>query len=260
MRRRLLAPIALIALAGLGAGLARGELVQNGDLIVSFKGKVSPHVLPRDRLAPVSIHVEGAIKTTNGSPPPRLRQFSVALNSNGKIFNRGLPVCQPGQLVQTSTKEALDRCGPALVGRGHFEANVTFPSLAPFPAEGVLLAFNGRIHGRKAMIMHVYGSKPVQNTFVLPLTIGKSKNGTFGTILSAKFPSIAAESGYVTGVQFTIGRTYRYKGKKRSYLSASCAAPPSLPGAVFPFAKGTFSFVSGQTLTTTLIRDCLAKR
>lgn len=256
----MLAATLAVALTGLVAAIASGELVQKGDVIVSFKGKVAPHSLPRDTLAPVSLQVEGAIKTEDGSPPPRLRQFSVALNSNGKIFTKGLPTCRPGQLVQTSTEEAMRNCGPALVGRGHFEAHVSFPTVAPFPATGVLLAFNGKVQGKPAMIMHVYGSKPVQTTFVLPLRIARGRKGTFGTILSAKFPSIAAESGYVTGVKFTIGRTYFYKGKKRSYLSASCAAPDGLPGAIFPFARGTFQFVNGQKLATTLTRDCLVRR
>lgn len=259
MKRQLLFLTALIAMTAI-AGIARAELVQNGELIVSLQGKVTPHALPRDALAPVAIHVEGSIRTTSGSRPPRLRQFSVALNSNGKISTVGLPTCLPSQLEQTTTEEALNRCRPALVGRGHFEARVSFPTLAPFPADGKLLAFNGRAKGKPAIIMHIYGSKPVQLTFVLPLTIARSANGTFGTILSAKFPTIADESGYVTGVEFTIGRTYRYKGKKYSYLSASCAAPAGFPGAVFPFAKGTFDFVTGQKLTTTLTRDCVVKR
>lgn len=260
MKRRLTALSTLAALVALGAGIARGELAQNGDLIVSLQGRVTPHALPRERLAPVQLHVDGSIRTTTGARPPRLRQFSIALNSAGQISTVGLPTCTTGELQQTTTKEALNRCRGALVGRGHFEARVSFPTVAPFPADGTLLAFNGRSKGQPAIIMHTYGAKPVQLTFVLPLTISRSANGKFGTLLSAKFPTIADESGYVTGVKFTIGRTYRYKGQTRSYLSASCAAPAGFPGAVFPFARGTFDFVTGQRLTTTLTRDCLVRR
>jgi hypothetical protein len=52
-----------------------------------------------------------------------------------------------------------------------------------------------------------------------------------------------------------IGRRYRFQGRPRSLLSASCAARPGFPGAIINFAKGSFSFAYGRRLTTTLTRD-----
>jgi hypothetical protein len=260
VRRRLPIPIALAVLVAFGGTIARGELTQKGDLIVALQGRITPHALPRYQLAPVALHVEGSIKTADGSKPPRLRRLTVAINRHGRLFNRGLPVCTTGQLELTTSEEALTACRPALIGRGHFQADVSFPTLSPFPANGTLLAFNGRRRGRPAILLHIYGAIPVENTFVLPLTIVQRPNGTFGSLLTAKFPTIAADAGYVTGVEFTIARRYTYKGHRYSFLSASCAAPAGFPGAVFPFAKGTFDFVNGQTLTTTLSRDCKVKQ
>ncbi len=258
--RRLCIVGVLAILATMSAGVARGELTRHGDLIVSLEGNLVPRALPRDRLAPVAVHVEGSVRTKDGSQPPQLRRLTVAINSHGKLSSHGLPVCSASMLQQTETKTALARCGSALIGRGHFEANVALPSIVPFPAQGSLLAFNGRHAGREAILAHIYGSRPVPVTLVLPLTIHRRREGAFGTFLSARFPRIAADLGYVTQVEFTIGRRYRYAGQARSYLSASCAAPLGFPGAIFPFAKGSFAFANGQKLTTALIRDCRVKR
>jgi len=54
-------------------------------------------------------------------------------------------------------------------------------------------------------------------------------------------------------------RTFTYRGKARSYAVAGCPAPKGFPGAVFPFAKATYSFAGGGRLTSTLSRSCEAR-
>jgi hypothetical protein len=255
MRRHLIIPALLAIAALLGAGVARGELSQNGDLRISFKGGFSPHSLPRDRPAPVTVSLQGAISTTDGSHPPPVRRVEFALNSNGRLSTEGLPTCSSGLLQSTTTRAAIARCRPALVGHGRFGANVEFGNFSSFPAEGALLAFNGEHDGKPALLLHLYGTVPVRVTFVLPLVISHTK-GQFGTVLSAKIPTLAGGVGSVTALKLEIGRNYTYRGQPRSYLSASCAAPAGFPGAVFPFARGSFQFADGRKLDTTLTRDC----
>jgi hypothetical protein len=256
MRRRLAIPMLLAIFALLGAGVARGELSQSGNLRISFEGSFSPQALPRDQLAAVTISVEGAIKTTDGSHPPALRRIEFGLNRNGRLSTAGLPVCTSGLLQATTTQEALKRCRPALVGRGHFGADVEFPSLTAIPASGTILAFNGRHAGKRAVLLHLYGTVPVQATFILPLTISHSDEGRFGTMLSAKIPTLAGGVGSVTKIDLRIGRDYTYQGQRHSYISASCAAPAGFPGAVFSLARGSFYFADGRQLNTTLTRNC----
>lgn len=257
---RWLVGLGLVAMIVGGSTVAQGELTRKGNLIVSLQGNILPRSLPRDRLAPVRLRVEGAVRTVNGARPPELRRLAIALNSQGKLFSRGLARCTAAQLQQTSTQAAIAACGRALIGRGRFEASVDFPDLAPFPASGRLLAFNGRRNGRQAILIHVHGKNPTPLTFILPLTVGRKKDGTLGTLLSARLPRIASELGYVTNVSFTIGRRYKFRGKQRSFLSASCAAPKGFPGASFSFARGTFAFSNGQKLSTSLVRDCRVHR
>ncbi len=243
----------------LGVGMADAEPVQQGNLLLSFGGSITPHALPRDRDVPVSVNLTGAVRTIDGSRPPQLRTMSIAVNRYGLVSTEGLPICRPGLIESTDSQEALARCGGALVGHGLFGANVEFPNLAPFPVEGKILAFNGRSHGKPVVLVHVHGSHPVEATVVLTFKIHHLRRGKFGTVLSTRIPLIASDLGYVTNVSLDLGRKYRYHGEQRSFVSARCAAPAGFPGALFSFARGTFTFADGKQLTTTLARDCVVR-
>ncbi len=249
----------LLATVLFSATIAHGEVFGGNGLFVSFGGGFTPRTLPRDRDVPVTVNLETAIKTTDGSRPPQLRRISFAVNRYGRITTKGLPTCRPAVLESTDPQVALARCRQALVGSGHFGANVEFPNRAPFPVEGRMLAFNGRVHGRPVILLHVYGSNPVKITVILTFTIRHPASGNFGTVLSTKIPRLAADLGYVTDVSLTFNRKYSYRGKQYSFLSARCAAPAGFPGAIFSFTKGTFTFAGGKQIDTTLTRDCLVR-
>lgn len=256
MRPRLLIPALLTIFSLLGAGLAGAELVQKGNVRISFDGNFSPRSLPRERLAPVRIDVQGAIGTTDGTHPPAVRKIEIAINRHGKLSTQGLPACSGPLLQSTSTETALSRCRPALVGRGQFGANVEFPNAEPVLATGTMLAFYGHSNGKKALLLHLYATTPVRATFVLPLTISNTGNELFGTVLSARIPTLAGGLGSVTKIDLTIGRNYTYRGQRRSFISASCPAPAGFPGASFSLARGSFYFAGGKKLQTTLERNC----
>ena len=255
MRRLVIsAVLAIIVLAS--AVAARGELIQQGNLRVHFDGRLSPRALPREHPAPVSVSLDGAVSTADGTRPPQLREMTIAVNRAGVVSSTGLPTCSAPQLQQTSNEAALRVCRSALVGRGHFAANVDFPGAPLIPAQGEILAFNSRLHGRPGMLLHLYGSSPVRAAFVLPFEISHHRQGRYGAVFSTKIPELASDLGYVTEISMKIGRNYSYKGKSRSFLSASCAAPAGFTQVAFPLAKATFSFANGQRLTTGLLRDC----
>jgi hypothetical protein len=256
MRRHLLIPLLLTIACLLAAGLAQAEIEQKGNVRITFSGDFSPHRLPRNELAPVTIDVKGAIGTTDGTHPPAVRRIEIAINRHGRLSTQGLPACSSPLLQSTSTETALKRCRPALVGRGHFAANVEFPSADPVLATGTMLAFYGKSNGKQALLLHLYATTPVRATFVLPLTISNRGNELFGTILSAKIPTLAGGLGSVTQIDLRIGRNYTYRGQRRSFVSASCPAPAGFPGAVFSLARGSFYFADGKKIETTLARDC----
>lgn len=255
--RRTAIPLVLAALVALAAGsFAFGEVNQQGALRVAFEGNFSPEKLPRHRPVPVKVRIEGSIGMADGSPPPRLRRVSFAVNRHGRLATRGLPTCRAGLLQSTTTKEALERCRAALVGHGEFDAFLEFPGSAPIHVREKVLAFNGRTGRKRAIILHLFVRQPTNVTLVLPFTISKSGSGDFGTVLTARIPSLAGNIGYVSRISMKIGRTYTIDGHRRSLFSASCAAPSGFPGTVFNFAKGSFEFAGGRHLTTTLTRLC----
>jgi hypothetical protein len=256
MHPRLLIAISLLALGLLGAGLAQAELSQNGNVRISFGGSFTPQALPRHQLAPVTVNIRGAIGTTDGSHPPAVQRVEIALNRNGKLTTQGLPACSGPLLQSTSTETALDRCRPALVGRGSFGAEVELGGNGPVFATGKTLAFYGKSNGKRALLLHLYITTPVRTTFVLPLIISRQGEGRFGTVLSAKIPSLAAGLGSVTKLDLTIGRDYTYRGRPRSFLSASCPAPTGFTGVPFSLARGSFYFAGGRKIDTTLSRNC----
>lgn len=249
------APVILLTLSLLLAAPARGEVTQDGNLRVSFLGGIAPHALPRHGRAPVKVTVGGEIKTTDGTAPPQLRTIALAINRTGKLDFRRLPVCHYHQIQPASTREAIETCPDSVVGEGFFKANVVLPEQTPFPSRGRVIAFNGTLHGRRVIYAHIYGKTPLPQSQVLAFELGRV-SGTYRTTLTAELPQVAAEWGYVSGVTLTLGRSFTYKGRTRSFLSAGCPAPRDFPGATFVFARASFGFEDGRTLSSTLTRSC----
>ncbi len=250
-------PIAVVlALALAVAAVATAEVEQEGNLVVSFDGGISPHALPRVGTAPVAVSVETTIKTTDGAePPPQLRQIAIGINREGKMFDRGLPTCRI-RSIQPATIEAARRiCGGAIVGSGHVRVQVHLSNQQPFTFKGPMLVFNAERSGSKRRILaQVYGTRP-PSAFVLSFKILR-RGGIFGTLIRTTLPAAARKWAYVTHFEMRLRRTYTYRGKRRSYISAGCAAPAGFPGAIYAFARGTFEFAGGRQVTSTLTRDC----
>ena len=241
-----------------GASASTSVVVQRRGVRVSFDGKLTPRALPRHGAAPVGIAIETKIAAAGDEAPPQLRKIAIAINRNGQFNTRGLPVCRMRDIQPSTTADALAACRGSLVGEGHFSANVKLPEQSPFPSAGKILAFNGRLRGKPAIFAHIYGTQPAPTSTVLPFLI-EGAQGTYGTVLEASLPQATGSWGYVTGLKMTLRRSFSYRGKGRSYLSAGCPAPAGFPAAVFPLARTSFVFAGGPTLNSTLDQSCKAK-
>ena len=62
--------------------------------------------------------------------------------------------------------------------------------------------------------------------------------------------------GRLTGLEMTLSRRYRYKGRRHSFISSGCPAPRGFPGAVFPLARTSFSFEGGTKLSSVFTSTC----
>ena len=248
--------LASACLLSLGAaGLARAEVVRQGNLQGSFNGGISPSKLPRTELAPVSVTMGGKIATTDRTTPPKLEKIVLAINSHGKLETKGLPTCSLAKLNSVTAAQAKKSCEDALVGHGNVTSRVSLPGQGAFASNAELLAFNGKLNGHQAVLAQVSSGAPLPLTYVIAFEVKKS-GGTFGTSLVATLPPIASEYGYITAFSLALSRRYEVHGQQKSFASASCPAPKGFTRAPFPFAKASYSFADGRTLSAELNRDC----
>lgn len=262
MRRRARSTLGIAAAVAvlLGcASLASAELTARGDLFIKFDGGISPQALPRTARAPIAVSVEGIVRTLSGEEPPALRQIAIAINRGGRLDTNGLPVCRRKQIRPSTTAEALAVCGPALVGTGSYSANVAFPEQSTYPTEGRILAFNSVVDGKRAILAHVYGIRPVPITRIIVFHVRETA-GTYGTTITGYLPASENRYGYLKRINLTLHRVFTYRGKRRSYLSAACEAAPGFAGAVFPFARVSMAFADGRQLFSALTRSCKVRR
>jgi hypothetical protein len=245
----------LLATALVTAGVASGEVAQKDNVRLAFDVEFSPHALPRDRAVPVSATFSGSISAVNGAAPPRVKRLSIAFNRRGVVSAAGLPVCRQQALQSVTSEEALARCRGALLGRGHFAAHISFVPNG-FQVQGPALAFNGRRGGRQVIFLHVYVTAPVQAALVLVMTVSHRAQGRFATVLSTTVPKLAGGAGYLTGIRLRLDRRYRFEGRSRSFISASCPARPGFTFSAFTLARGSFEFANGQHANVALTRTC----
>lgn len=256
-----LAVLAGLLFLGIGVVFAQAEkkITQKHGVRVALTGSLAPTALPRSGVAPVAVFVGGQISAVNGKRLPQLRQLRIEFNRNGRLEDRGLPVCPLGKIQPASTARALAGCRRALVGDGSFHANIVLSGQKPYPTTGRLLVFNARSHGQPVLFGHIYASKPFATSFVITFKISHPARGPFGTVLTASLPEALGDWGYVTAIEMKLSRRYTYRGARRSYLSAGCPAPKGLPGAIFSLARTSFSFAGGNTLRSSLTRSCKAR-
>ncbi len=240
------------------AAVAHAELSERGNLFVRFDGGIAPQSLPRHDRGPIAVRVEGTIKTLSGERPPALRQIVIAVNRGGSLDTEGLPVCRRRQLEARSSEQALEVCGGALVGQGHYKGAFSFAEQNPFPLRGHILAFNAVVDGKRAILAHAFGTKPFPATRIITFRIRHSK-GTFGTVLVGDLPPSLNRSGYLKEIKLVLHRSYVYRGQRHSYLGAKCSAPAGARLGVFAFARVSMAFADGRKLASTLIRSCNVK-
>jgi hypothetical protein len=255
MRRAVyfLAVLSLVLLAPAPAG---AELTEKGNLFIRFDGALTPNALPRQSRVPISVRIEGMIRQIGGDSPPALRQMEVAINRAGHLDTKGLPVCKRNRLRGASSAEAIEACGSALVGDGGYTVGTTLPDQADTVSPGEILLFNSRNRGQATVLAQAFQSEPVPLERIFVFKIRHRRRGAYGYTVAADVPVGLSRHGYLKSIYLHLGRTYAYRGRRHSYLSAACPAPAGFSVAVFPFAHASMSFVDGRTLASTLTRSC----
>lgn len=258
MRKRLIWTLALAATAAVAitavAIAAKPTVVQVGKLILTVNGDFSPKQLSKTKLTPIKVNISGAIKTSDGSHPPALREVIAEFDKNTAVNVKGLPTCTQGKLIAQDTKHAKAICPNAIVGEGETEVVVEFPEQPPFKAKGPLVFFNGGQKGGKiTLFIHAYVAVPAPTALITQIVITKTHNGRYGIKTVSKIPVIAGGSGSVISFKFTVNRKFAYKGKQQSYASAKC------PDGHIDSRISKALFSDGTNLKATVIRSCTPK-
>ncbi len=202
----------------------------------------------------ITLRASGALATVDGSQPPAARTVAIDFDKHGTIDAKGLPVCHASALQARDTAAAKRACPRAIVGAGRTTVRVAFGGeQAPFDASGPLVLFNGGVRGRvTTMYIHAYVSVPVPTALVTVVKIKKIHRGRYGTRAVAKIPTIANGAGSLVDFNLKVHRSFRYRGRRHSYLLARCA------NGRF-FAHATTAFADGTRAAGTIVRACAAR-
>jgi hypothetical protein len=246
------AVVALLAVLAIASTGARAVIIEAGTMVLRIDGGVSPQALPKDRLAPVTIHGSGSLRTIDGSHPPALREAIIDADKDIAVNVKGLPTCRIGQLRAVTTKRAEAVCGDAMVGRGSATVEVAFPEQTPIHSTGPLVIFNGgERNGAITFIGHAYVNVPAPTAVVGTARVTRISKGAFGLHVIVDVPTIAGGAGSVVAAGIKLGRGYTYEGRRRSVFSGSCGN-----GRIE--GRGTFRYADGSSLSGGFPETCTA--
>lgn len=239
--------LALVVL--LSATIADAALVRVDRVVLRADGGFTPSKLPRHTYEPISFKGRADISSTDSSAPPALQQVRIDLDRDGLLSARGLPVCPPSRIENTTPEEAKRLCGKALVGTGEVRALVTVPGSAPVTVRSPLQLFNGPEVG--TVVSHARGTFPSPETYVVVASL-EPRSGNFSYRLTVDIPEIADGYGVLTHVDAKIGKRYRAGGTERSYISGRCS------DGVFE-TRGRLTFADGTVIEGSIFKPCTAR-
>ena len=220
----------------------------------SIDVKIGPKKLSKTKLTPATLEVTTKVTTSNpsGVPSPAVRVV-VDFDKNAKLFTKGLPTCTAGQLQNVSTEVAEQNCKGAIIGKGKAAAVLPVGGKV-FPVDQIVTAFNGAPQGGKpTVLLHTYGTTPVQTTLVLNGVVSNYNKEGYGPRLDVEVPLIAGGAGALLEFNVKIDKKFTYKGEKKSFISAKCPNNKKLK------ARGAFTFKDGETITAYSKQSCAQK-
>jgi hypothetical protein len=225
LRTSVLTVIAVLAMSGVAAAI----VLRAGSIEVVGEGGFTPTTLPKHEFAPITIHGEGRIGTTDGSLPPILEKLTVWYDKHGEVVTKGLPYCTKGTAL------------------------IAFPEQKPFKATSPITLFNAAPHnGNPTVLAHAYLSVPAPTTYIVPVEIQRIHSGPFGFKTEATIPKIAGGYGIPLEGSLKIGKKWTFKGERLSYINASC------PSGKLQ-AKVETEFTDSTKLSGLILKQCTGK-
>jgi hypothetical protein len=255
MRRRpfLTAGIAAVVAAITATAAVAGPVVTGPDgNTQSIDSLIAPKKLSKTKFTPGTLKVTTLTTSTtaaNGVPSPAVHA-TIDFDRNARLYTKGLPTCDPAKLQSQSTEVAERVCGKAKIGSGNAIALLPVGPTV-YNVEQTVTAFNGVPKGGKpVVVLHTYGTTPLQTTLVLVGTVSNYNKEGYGPRLDLEIPLIAGGTGALKEFQVKIDKKWRFKGEKRSFISAKCPNSKRLK------ARGKFDYRDGESLTAFSKQTC----
>jgi hypothetical protein len=254
MRRRpfLIATTAVLAAAVAATAAWAGPTVNgpNGNT-QSIDSQIRPKKLSKTALTPGSLQVRTLTTSTtdpSGVPVPAVHA-TIDFDRNARIYTKGLATCNSGKLQNQSTEVAERVCSKAKIGGGTAVAYLRAGKVYEVPQ--TVTVFNGVPKGGKpTIILHTYGTTPLQVSLVLEGPVSNYNKEGYGPRLDLNVPLLAGGTGALKEFNVKIEKKWRYKGVKRSFISAKCPNSKQLK------ARGKFDFRDGESLTALSKQTC----
>lgn len=241
---------AIVATAAIAATTGAGVTTPDGNT-QAVGVMITPKKLGKKTYTPGALEATTKLTTSaaSGVPSPTVRVV-LDFDKNAKLFTKGIPTCDPAKLQNTSTEVAKQLCGSAIIGSGTATALLPVGSTV-YTVNQVVTAFNGVPQGGKpVVILHTYGTTPIQTTLVLVGAVTNYNKEGYGPRLDLEVPKIAGGTGALTDFNVKISKKYKYKGKAVSFISAKCPKSGKLK------ARAQFTFLDGQSSTPTTTQTC----
>ena len=260
MRKRstLIVGMAMALVAALAASVAvAGAPVTGADgNSQAIDVKIGPKKLSKTQFTPATLEVTTKVTnaTTKGNVPFPATRVVVDFAKPVKLFTKGLPTCTASKLQNVSTDVAKQNCKGAIIGSGKAAALLPVGETI-FPVNQVVTAFNGVPKGGKpTVLLHTYGTTPIQTTLVLNGVVSNYNKQGYGPRLDVEVPLIAGGAGALTDFNVKIDKKWKYKGNSVSFISAKCPNNKKLK------ARGAFTFLDGETITALSNQSCQQKK
>ncbi len=237
--------VAAVAASVAVAGTTTGDA---GDSLTAAT-KIKPKKLSKATPTPATLEIETKISTASPAV-----QAVMDFDKNGIYLAKGLPTCAEKKLEGKDRADAIKACKTAMIGTGSASAVVSFFGQAPQEVKATLTVFNGAPQGGKpTVLVQAYMTAPTANAFLFSGVVSKRKKEGFGTRLEIDFPELFGGSGAVSEFNIKIQKTFTYKGKKRSLVSAKCPTGKKLK------ARIAVAYQDGETLAVPVTQSCKPK-
>jgi hypothetical protein len=220
--------------------------------VLTADGGFTPRTLPRRSFAPIEFKGRANLRAVDGGVPVAVQRIVLDFDRDGRLNAAGLPECDPAVLVGKRPFDARETCGGSIVGEGHATAMVARPGEPVLRTGTELTVFSGIRQGRvPTAIVHGRLFTPQPETFLIVVPIQK-RAGEFRYRATIDVPPIAGGYGALVHVDATIGRRFRFRGSRRSYVAARCS-----DGVLQ--THGRFEFADGSIVDGSLQRGCTVR-